>query len=136
MEKNRYVFFPKATKLLVTVAASKKLWKGELQKLADEIGLDIYVCHFPTGTRKWNQIEYSIFSLMSMSWKGRPLVSHEVIIHIIRSTTAKPSLETAWNLHINNSKRIAINDEKRRKELHIEKDNLSSEWNYIIKPIV
>ncbi|MBU2768993.1 ISAzo13 family transposase, partial [Acidithiobacillus ferrivorans] len=64
-----------------------RLWKLELQGLADELNLPIRVCHFPPGTSKWNKIEHRLFSYISMNWRGRPLVSHEVIVNLIAATT-------------------------------------------------
>ncbi|MBU2769428.1 ISAzo13 family transposase, partial [Acidithiobacillus ferrivorans] len=64
-----------------------RLWKLELQGLADELNLPIRVCHFPLGTSKWNKIEHRLFSYISMNWRGRPLVSHEVIVNLIAATT-------------------------------------------------
>ena len=63
------------------------LWKLELQGLADELNLPIRVCHFPPGTSKWNKIEHRLFSYIRMNWRGRPLVSHEVIVNLIAATT-------------------------------------------------
>jgi hypothetical protein len=66
-----------------------RLWKRELQKLADTIGLDITVCHLPPGTSKWNKIEHRLFSYITMNWRAQPLISHEVIVDLIGSTTPK-----------------------------------------------
>ena len=77
--------YPKAKRLLITAdsggsnGARVRLWKWELQQLADETGLEIVVCHFPPGTSKWNKIEHRLFSFISQNWRGKPLVSHEVI---------------------------------------------------------
>ena len=70
-----------------------RLWKVELQKLADETGLQIAVCHFPPGTTKWNQIEHRLFSFITMNWRGKPLVSLETIINLIGATTTSTGLE-------------------------------------------
>jgi hypothetical protein len=64
-----------------------RLWKTELQKLANETGLEISVCHLPPGTSKWNKIEHRLFSYISQNWRGKPLVSHEVAINLIAATT-------------------------------------------------
>jgi hypothetical protein len=69
-----------------------KLWKVELQKLADQIGLPITVCHFPPATSKWNRIEH-LFSHISMNWRGKPLISHQVIISLIAATTTRTGLK-------------------------------------------
>ena len=89
--------YPDATRLLVTADAGGsngyrlRLWKLELQKLADETGLEIAVCHFPPGTSKWNKIEHRLFSAISQNWRGKPLVSHEVIVKLIAATTTGPA---------------------------------------------
>ena len=70
-----------------------RLWKTELQKLADETGLEIIVCHFPPGTSKWNKIEHRLFSFISKNWRGQPLISYEVIINLIAATTTSTGLE-------------------------------------------
>ncbi|CEG11645.1 hypothetical protein MSIBF_A1550015 [groundwater metagenome] len=62
------------------------MWKSELQKLSDEIGLEIYICHFPPATSKWNKIEHRLFSYISKNWRGKPLISYEVVVNLIAST--------------------------------------------------
>jgi hypothetical protein len=69
-----------------------RLWKRELQKLADDLGMTIRVCHFPPGTSKWNKIEHRLFSFISLNWRGQPLVSHEVIVSLIANTTTRSGL--------------------------------------------
>ena len=70
-----------------------ELWKVELQRLADLTGLEIIVCHFPPGTSKWNKIEHRLFSFISTNWRGKPLISHEVIINLINATTTTTGLK-------------------------------------------
>jgi hypothetical protein len=65
-----------------------RLWKVSLQDLADELGLSLFVCHFPPGTSKWNKIEHRLFSFITQNWRGRPLVSHEAIVNLIARTTS------------------------------------------------
>jgi hypothetical protein len=90
--------FPGATRLLITADAGGsngyrvKLWKVELAKLAQEMGLDITVVHYPPGTSKWNRIEHRMFSFISMNWRGRPLVSYRTIVELISATTTKKGL--------------------------------------------
>ena len=69
-----------------------RLWKLELQRLADELSLTIRVSHFPPGTSKWNKIEHRLFSYISLNWRGQPLVSHEVIVNLIAATTTRKGL--------------------------------------------
>ena len=91
--------YPQAERLLITAdaggsnGARVRLWKLELQKLADETGLRITVCHFPPGTSKWNKIEHRLFSFISQNWRGKPLVSHEVIVNLIAATTTRKGLQ-------------------------------------------
>lgn len=75
-----------------------RLWKVQLQRLADELGLQISVCHFPPGTSKWNKIEHRLFSFISQNWRGKPLVSHEVIVNLIAATTTKTGLQVVCQL--------------------------------------
>ena len=90
--------YPHARKLLITAdsrgrnGARIRLWKLELQKLADETGLEISICHLPPGTSKWNKIEHRLFSFISQNWRGKPLVSHQVIVNLIAATTTKTGL--------------------------------------------
>ena len=92
------VAYPQASRLLVTADAGgsnsyrSRLWKVELGKLAAETGLQVTVCHFPPGTSKWNRIEHRLFSQISMNWRGRPLVSHEVVVDLIGATTTRTGL--------------------------------------------
>ena len=75
-----------------------RLWKLELQKFADETGLEIAVCHFPPGTSKWNKIEHRLFSFITQNWRGKPLVSHEVIVNLIAATKTKTGLHVKSRL--------------------------------------
>ena len=111
-----------------------RLWKLELQQLADELGLTIRVSHFPPGTSKWNKIEHRLFSFISMNWRGRPLVSHEVIVNLIAATT------TQKGLHV----RAAIDDAPYQKGIKVTDaefttirftpDEFHGDWNYAISP--
>ena len=96
--------YPKARQLLITAdsggsnGSRVRLWKLELQKLADETGLEISVCHFPPGTSKWNKIEHRLFSFITKNWRGQPLVSHEVIVNLIAATTTRTGLRVQSQL--------------------------------------
>jgi hypothetical protein len=98
------VAYPDPARLLVTADAGgsnsyrSRLWKVELGKLAAETGLAITVCHFPPGTSKWNRIEHRLFSQISMNWRGRPLVSHEVVVELIGATTTRTGLRVRAEL--------------------------------------
>ena len=90
--------FPTAGRLLITAdcggsnAARARLWKRELRRLADELGIEIVVCHYPPGTSKWNKIEHKMFSFISMNWRGRPLTSYRTVIELISATTTTTGL--------------------------------------------
>jgi len=132
--------YPQAHTLLVIADAGgsngwrTRLWKAELQRLADELGLAIAVCHLPPGTSKWNKIEHRMFSHITQNWRGRPLVSHEVIINSIGHTTTKTGLqiraELDTKLYPTGRK---ITDEEFA-QIQIERDVFHGEWNYKILP--
>ncbi len=111
-----------------------RLWKLELQKLADELGMAINVCHFPPGTSKWNKIEHKMFSFISQNWRGRPLITREVVVSLISNTRTKKGLEITAKLDTNSYKTgIKVSNEELQK-IAIEKDDFHGEWNYKIKP--
>ena len=132
--------YPKAGQLLITAdaggskGARVRLWKWELQKLADETGLHIAVCHFPPGTSKWNKIEHRLFSAISQNWRGKPLVSHEVIINLIAATSTKKGLRVKSQLDTGTyPKGIKITD-KQMAELLLKREDFHGDWNYSILP--
>jgi len=96
--------YPQAKQLIITADGGGsnghrvRLWKLELSRLAQETGLDIQVCHFPPGTSKWNKIEHRLFSFITMNWRGRPLISHEVIVNLIASTKTRSGLSVRAEL--------------------------------------
>lgn len=111
-----------------------RLWKLELQKLADELGIPIRVSHFPPGTSKWNKIEHRLFSYISMNWRGKPLVSHETIVNLIAATTTRKGLKVRAELDSNPyQKGIKITDEEFA-AIRISRDEFHGEWNYSIAP--
>jgi len=132
--------YPKAKRLLITADAGGsngtrvRLWKWELQQLADETGLGISVCHFPPGTSKWNKIEHRLFSFISQNWRGKPLISHEVIINLIAATTSKTGLEVKSGLDANSyPDGIKISDHQMA-ELRLRRDTFHGDWNYAVLP--
>ena len=132
--------YPKAKELLITADCGGsngyrvRLWKIALQNLSTETGLKISVCHFPPGTSKWNKIEHRMFSHISMNWRGKPLISHEVIVNLIGSTTTKSGLNIRAELDTSKyEKGIKITDEE-LKTVKLIKDNFHGEWNYSIIP--
>ena len=132
--------YPKAKRLLITADAGGsngsrvRLWKWELQNLADETGLEISVCHFPPGTSKWNKSEHRLFSFISQNWRGKPLVSHEVIINLIAATTSKTGLGVKSALDTNSyPDKIRISDQQMA-ELRLKRDGFHGDWNYRLLP--
>lgn len=111
-----------------------KLWKWELQKLANELNKNICVCHFPPGTSKWNKIEHKMFSYISMNWRGRPLISRETVVNLIANTRTKNGLRICSALDENiyeTGLKISKSDFE---SINIKRDDFHGEWNYIIKP--
>jgi hypothetical protein len=132
--------YPAATELLVTAdgggsnGSRVRLWKVALQRLADQTGLRISVCHFPPGTSKWNKIEHRMFSHISMNWRGKPLFSHEVVVNLIAGTTTRTGLKIEARLDTNAyPKGIHVTDEELEK-IKIQRADFHGEWNYTILP--
>ena len=132
--------YPLATRLVITAdgggsnGSRVRLWKLALQRLADELGIAIEVHHLPPGTSKWNKIEHRLFSFISMNWRAKPLVSYQVIIDLIASTTTKTGLTVQCVLDTNEyAKGVTVSDEEMA-ALNIDRDPFHGEWNYIIKP--
>ena len=112
-----------------------RLWKSELQKLANEINMPLQVNHLPPGTSKWNKIEHKMFSFISKNWRGRPLISTATVVNLISNTTTKKGLKIKAVLDSNEYKKgIKISD-KEMKEINIKYDDFHKEWNYTIHPI-
>jgi Rhodopirellula transposase DDE domain len=132
--------YPAAQRLLITADCGGsngnrvRLWKRELQILADETGLAITVAHLPPGTSKWNRIEHRLFAFITQNWRGKPLLTHKVIVQLIASTTTKTGLTVQCRLDCNKyAKGIKISDEEMAK-LNITRADFHGEWNYTIKP--
>jgi len=128
--------YPKARRLLITADCGGsngyrvRLWHSQLQKLADELRLTIHVCHFPPGTSKWNKIEHSMFCHITANWRGRPLISRQVVINLIGSTTTRSGLRIKAGLDENTyAKGIKISDAEHA-ALRIERNVFHGEWNY------
>jgi hypothetical protein len=137
MGKQRY---PEASELMITAdgggsnGSRVRLWKFELQRLADEINIPICVSHLPPGTSKWNKIEHRLFSYISMNWRGQPLISHEVIVNLIAGTTTKTGLKVHAELDDSlYPSGIKISDSEFEK-IHITRNEFHGEWNYKIDP--
>ena len=111
-----------------------RLWKVELQKLAEELGFPIQVCHLPPATSKWNKIEHRMFSFISLNWSGRPLVSHEVIVNLIKATQTAQGLRVEAEIDTNlYPAGVKVSDEEIA-QLNLTKDSFHGEWNYTISP--
>ncbi len=132
--------YPGARELLITAdgggsnGSRVRLWKLELQKLANELGIPIRVSHFPPGTSKWNKIEHRLFSYISMNWRGKPLVSHETIVNLIATTTTRKGLKVRAELDSGHyPKGIKVTDEE-FETVRILREDFHGEWNYSIVP--
>jgi transposase len=132
--------YPDATRLLVTADAGGsngsrvRLWKLELQKLADETGLEIAVCHFPPSTSKWNRIEHRLFSAITQNWRGKPLVSHETVVNLIAATTTRTGLRVRSALDTGDyPKGVKVADAD-METLYLQRDDFHGDWNYTLLP--
>jgi len=110
-----------------------RLWKTELQRLADDTGLEICVCHFPPATSKWNKVEHRLFSFISKNWRGRPLTSYEVVINSIAATTTRTGLEVYARLDDSEYPKVEVTDAQLA-AVKLTRDAFHPEWNYTIHP--
>ena len=134
--------YPKAKGIYITADSGGsngvrvKLWKAKLQALSNELGLNIRVSHFPSGTSKWNKIEHRLFSFISKNWRGKPLVSLAVIVNLISATTTTAGLTVKCVVDRNEYKKgIEVSDEE-MSMVNMQMDDFHGEWNYIISPNV
>jgi hypothetical protein len=134
--------YPKAKSVLITADGGGsngwrlRLWKLELQKLADQTALDISVSHFPPGTSKWNKIEHRLFSFISSNWRGEPLRDYETIVNLIAATTTAKGLKVTCRL---DRRKYPIGREvsnAQMKGINLERNKFHGEWNYKIRPSV
>jgi hypothetical protein len=132
--------FPHANELLITADGGgsnghrSRLWKVSLQELADDLGVRLWVCHFPPGTSKWNKIEHRLFSFITQNWRGRPLVSHQTIVNLIASTTTRTGLIVKAALDTNHYEtQIKVSDEQLAK-LRLKPQDFHGDWNYTLSP--
>lgn len=131
--------YPDATELLVTAdgggsnSPRTKLWRVELQRFADASGLDVSVCHFPPGTSKWNKIEHRLFSQITQNWRGRPLVSRETVVSLIRSTTTKSGLRVRSKLDTRRYKVKKSVSQEQLESVTIKRHRFRGEWNYTVR---
>jgi hypothetical protein len=137
MGKARY---PKAKRLMITAdgggsnGARVRLWKVELQKFVDEIGIPVTVCHLPPGTSKWNKIEHRLFSYITKNWRGKPLVSYQAIVQLIGATTTNAGLKVRAELDTNTYPAgIKVSDAELA-AIAIQRHQFHGEWNYTLSP--
>jgi hypothetical protein len=133
--------YPEAGRLVITAdcggsnGARVRLWKRELQRFANETGLAVTVAHLPPGTSKWNRIEHRLFAYISQNWRGKPLVSHQVIIQLIGATTTDTGLTVTCDIDADSyPKGIKVSDAE-MDAINIERHTFHGDWNYTIKPV-
>jgi hypothetical protein len=132
--------YPEARRHVITAdgggsnGARVRLWKREWQRFANETGLAVTVTHLPPGTSKWNKIEHRLFAYISQNWRGKPLVSHQVIIQLISATTTDTGLTVTCDIDTNGyPKGIKVSDAE-MDAINIERHAFHGDWNYTIKP--
>ena len=132
--------YPKARRLLITAdaggsnGARLRLWKWELQRFADAVGLPIAVSHFPPGTSKWNKVEHRLFSFISSNWRGQPLTDYETVVNLISRTTTTTGLTVTCRLDRRRypvGKKVSNADWK---SLNLQPDSFHGDWNYTLRP--
>jgi len=132
--------YPGASRLLIVAdgggsnGSRVRLWKVELQKLADELGMIMEVRHLPPGTSKWNKIEHRLFSFITQNWRGKPLVGHEVIVSLIAATTNTSGLKVRCALDTNAYAPGIKVSEDELATVNIVRDPFHGKWNYAIHP--
>jgi hypothetical protein len=132
--------YPHAKGLLITAdgggsnGSRVRLWKIELQKLADELGIPITVCHLPPGTSKWNKIEHRLFSFITGNWRGKPLISHQVIVELIAATTTDTGLRVRCQLDPNLYPAGVKVSDAQFQAISLTRHDFHGEWNYTISP--
>ena len=132
--------YPAAKRLLITAdgggsnGSRLRLWKLELQKLADETGLTLSVCHFPPGTSKWNKIEHRLFSFISSNWRGEPLRDYETIVHLIARTSTAKGLKVTCRLDRRKYPTGRKVSKEEMKRVNMRPCRFHGDWNYVIEP--
>ena len=132
--------YPNARHLTITAdgggsnGSRVRLWKRELQRLANELGIDINVHHLPPGTSKWNKIEHRLFSFISMNWRAKPLVSYRVIVDLISATTTETGLTVRCDLDTSTYPKGIVVTDQEMSQLNMLPDDFHGEWNYTLRP--
>ena len=133
--------YGKIGKLLITAdgggsnSSRTRLWKTSLQQLANELDMEITVCHFPPGTSKWNKIEHRLFSHITMNWKGIPLADYETVVQLIGAVKTKTGLQVKSQLDLNKYEKGKKVSDEEMDSINIQKHEFHGEWNYTIRPI-
>ena len=131
---------PAATRLLVTADGGGsngpriRLWKVELQKLADQTGLTVAVCHLPPGTSKWNKIEHRLFSFITQNWRGQPLLTHATMVSLISATTTATGLKVRCEVDRRRYRRGIKVSDAQLAAVQLEREAFHGDWNYTIRP--
>ena len=131
---------PRATALLITADGGgsnsfrNRLWKVTLQRLADELGVAISVCHFPPGTSKWNKIEHRLFSQIAVNWRGRPLTSLEVVVQLIGDTRTETGLQVRAELDVNCYPTGTKVTDEELAAVRLRRAKFHGEWNDTVRP--
>lgn len=132
--------YPKAREVVITAdgggsnGSRLRLWKLELQKLADETGLSFSVCHFPPGTSKWNKIEHRLFSFISSNWRGEPLRDYETVVNLISNTTTAKGLKVICRLDRRKYPTGRKISDEEMKRVNLQRSQFHGDWNYVIRP--
>ena len=134
--------YPRASKLMITADCGGsngnrvRLWKWELQRLANELQIDIHVCHFPPGTSKWNKIEHKMFSYITLNWRGVPLISREAIVQLIGNTTTTKGLTIKSQIDYRKYEKGKVISDQDFENIEIVPDKFHGDWNYRITSMV
>ena len=134
-----HALYPQAEQILICADSGGsngyryRLWKVELSRWANETGLDVTVCHYPSGTSKWNKIEHRLFSYITMNWRGRPLTSYQVVVNLIAATTTDTGLRVEADLDTDvYPLKVKVTDDQLA-NIHLHPHHFHGEWNYTIK---
>jgi len=132
--------YPEARQIMITAdgggsnGSRLRLWKLELQRLANETGLSLSICHFPPGTSKWNKIEHRLFSFISSNWRGEPLRDYETIVNLIAKTTTAKGLKVTCRLDRRKYPTGRKVTDEEMQGVNLERNKFHGDWNYVIKP--
>jgi hypothetical protein len=132
--------YPDAKRLLITAdsggsnGSRNRLWKVELQRLSDELGMEVEVCHFPPGTSKWNKIEHRLFCHVTRNWQGQPLENYEIVIELLSATTTESGLRVHATLDSSHYEKGRKVSDKQLARLNLRPARFHGEWNYVLRP--